>query len=50
MIVSYDKNPRLTTDQKLESLIESITLALNEKAERADVERIKEKLPEIQDS
>lgn len=30
MIVQYDRNPALTTDQKLESLITSIQLALNE--------------------
>ena len=50
MIVSYDKNPNLTIDQKLESLIENITLALNEKAEMADIEKIKKELAELQNS
>lgn len=30
MIVNYDKNPNLTVDQKLQSLLESIQMALNE--------------------
>ena len=31
MVINYDRNPDLTTDQKLNSLIENIQLALNEK-------------------
>lgn len=30
MIIDYDKNPALTTDQKLQSLIDSIHRALDE--------------------
>ena len=33
MIIGYDRSPDLTIDEKLVSLIESIQLALNEKAE-----------------
>lgn len=50
MIISYDKNPALTTDQKLESLIESIQLALNEKADNALVIALEKKLKEITDN
>lgn len=46
MIISYDKNPQLTTDQKLESLIESIQLALNEKADNAIVIALEKKIKE----
>lgn len=34
MIVQYDRNSALSTDQKLESLISSIQLALNELYDR----------------
>lgn len=34
MIISYDKNPRLTEDEKLDSLSRSVQLALNEKADK----------------
>lgn len=37
MIISYDQNPNLTVDQKLQSLIESIMLAINEKADNAEM-------------
>lgn len=37
MIISYDKNPRLTEDEKLDSLSRSVQLALNEKADRDTV-------------
>lgn len=33
MVIDYDRNPKLTTDQKLQSLIESIMLAMNDKAD-----------------
>lgn len=32
MIIEYDRNPNLTTDQKVQSLKESVQLALNEVA------------------
>lgn len=34
MIINYDKNPALTEDQKLQSLVDSIMLALNELQDR----------------
>lgn len=50
MIINYDRNPALTTDQKLQSLLESIQLAFNEvKAEhytKAETDRM---LTEIRD-
>ena len=30
MIITYDKNPQLSGDQKLQSLAESVQLAINE--------------------
>lgn len=30
MLISYDKNPNLTEEQRLQSLINSIQMALNE--------------------
>lgn len=30
MVLNYDRNPNRTTDEKIESLIENIQLALNE--------------------
>lgn len=50
MIISYDKNPALTTDQKLESLIESIQLALNEKADNAIIIALEKKIEENRDN
>ena len=47
MIINYDKNPRLSTDRKLQSLIESIQLALNEIDTRLDeIDRAVKKLEE----
>lgn len=48
MIVDYDRNPRLTTDQKLQSLIDSIQRALNELTEeiakdRRDIKELQER-------
>ena len=48
MIVDYDRNPRLTTDQKLQSLIDSIQRALNELTEeiskdRKDIKELQER-------
>lgn len=34
MILSYDKNANLTIDQKLDSLIENLQLALNEMSDK----------------
>lgn len=47
MIINYDRRPDASIDQKLQSLIESISLALNEKANVSDVEECKKKLQEI---
>lgn len=41
MVVNYDKRADATVDEKLESLIESIMLALNEKADITELEKIK---------
>lgn len=49
MIIGYDKSPELTIDQKLMSLIENIQLALNEKADVADVDAIKAAVKKLQD-
>jgi hypothetical protein len=37
MVVTYDKNPRLTETERLDSLAMSIQLALNEKADKDTV-------------
>ena len=34
MIIDYDRNPNLNTEQKLQSLIESVQMALDELASR----------------
>jgi chaperonin cofactor prefoldin len=36
MVVNFDRNQNLTTDQKLQSLLESVQLALNEIDTRFD--------------
>lgn len=36
MIVNYDRNPALSIDQKLQSLLDNIQLALNEKADESN--------------
>lgn len=47
MILNYDRNPVLTTDQKLLSLIESMQRALDEANNKiADLEKRIEKLEE----
>lgn len=50
MIIDYDHNPALTTDQKLQSLKESVQMALNEiiteQYNRAEVDK---KISDIQD-
>lgn len=50
MVINYDRNPNLTTDQKLDSLIESIMLAMNEKADNSKVDELKKKLAELQNT
>lgn len=50
MVIGYDKNPNLTIDQKLSSLIESIQLALNEKADAADVKAVEAAIDNLQNS
>lgn len=48
MIIDYDHNPKLTYDQKLQSLKESVQMALNEiKDEQTEIER---KLSKLQDA
>lgn len=49
MIIGYDRSPDLTIDEKLVSLIESIQLALNEKANVDDVEIVKAEIKALQD-
>lgn len=46
MIINYDRRPNATMDQKIQSLIESIQLALNEIA--SDMDYTKKKLEEIE--
>ena len=48
MIINYDRNPALTVDQKIESLIESIQLALNEKADNEIIDTLKKRLSELE--
>ena len=39
MVVTYDRNPRLSETERLDSLTTSIQLALNEKADKDTVSR-----------
>ena len=48
MIINYDRNPALTVDQKIESLIESIQLALNEKADNEIIDTLEKRLSELE--
>lgn len=42
MLISYDKNPNLTEEQRLQSLINSIQMALNEiKDELEELKKVK---------
>ena len=50
MNINYDRNPGLTVDQKLNSLIESIQLALNEKANAVDLQSVKTAVDKLQQS
>jgi peptidoglycan hydrolase CwlO-like protein len=36
MIINYDRNPNLTTDQKLQSLIENVQKAFDETMQELD--------------
>lgn len=47
MIVDYDKNPSLTIDQKLQSLIDSIHRALNEV--RDDIDKLSKEVEEMKE-
>lgn len=47
MIVDYDKNPSLTIDQKLQSLIDSIHRALNEVKD--DIDKLSKEVEEIKE-
>ncbi len=45
MIIDYDHNPNISTDQKLQSLVENLQLAYSEVASRcADLEKKVEEL------
>ena len=44
MIVGYDKNPSLTEDQKLQSLVDSIQRAMDEM--KMEIEALKKELME----
>ena len=48
MIIDYDHNPRLTVDQKLQSLVESIRLMSDEITTR--LEEIEKEIKEIQEN
>lgn len=41
MVVNYDRREDATIDEKIESLIASIMLALNEKADISELEKLK---------
>ncbi len=41
MVINYDRRENATIDEKIESLIASIMLALNEKADITELEKIK---------
>lgn len=48
MIIDYDHNPRLNTDQKLQSLVESIQLLSDEFT--TEIKAIKEEIKKLQES
>ena len=48
MIIDYDKNPNLTVDQKLQSLIDSIQRATDEIAD--NIHEIRKEIEEIKES
>jgi hypothetical protein len=47
MIIDYDKNPMLDTDEKLKSLVASIMLALNELQDR--IYALEKKIEEMEE-
>ena len=50
MIIDYDHNPSLTVDQKLQSLKESVQMALNEViTEQYNKSEVDKKISDIQD-
>lgn len=50
MIIDYDHNPALTVDQKLQSLKESVQMALNEIiTEQYNKSEVDKKISDIQD-
>jgi len=51
MVLNYDRNPARTTDEKLDSLMQNMQLALNEIDDRLDkLEKHLEKLQKTVDS
>lgn len=46
MIINYDRRPDADIDRKIQSLIESIQLALNEKANVIDLEKLEKRIRE----
>lgn len=48
MIIDYDRNPVLTTDQKLQSLIDSMQRAIDELT--VSMETVKKELIKLQES
>ena len=48
MIIDYDKNPALTVDQKLQSLIDSIQRMSDEMTD--SIEELKKKIKEIEEN
>lgn len=45
MIIDYDRRPTATIDQKMQSLIESLTLALGEQT--IEIERLKAEIANL---
>lgn len=50
MLIDYDHNPSLSVDQKLQSLIENMQLAFNEKADKEAAGKTNGDVPKNQDS
>lgn len=47
MIIDYDRRPNATVDEKLQSLIENLMLALAEKADESEVQKLRKELEKI---
>ncbi len=47
MILDYDKNPALSTDQKLQSLVANIQRALDEQT--SELQKVKKELEELKE-